>query len=120
MNHNDHMTGEEWYHTRKYTGFGKFGADYERIRSPLELYPGHAAYSGIQWYEHKPHEKESQDAEPEGIASILTPNATKETDIVDDLLANKVEAMRQNIEHIAANPGIPDDVVIMPQGIKQQ
>ena len=101
MNHNDHMTGDEWYHVRKYIGSDKYGTGYGRIRSPLELYPGHAAYSGIQWHEHKPHKEESQDAEPTGITSILTPSATKESDIVDDLLANKVEAMRQNIEHIA-------------------
>ena len=101
MNHNDHMTGEEWYHNKRYMTPSTQRVLYDTARSPLELYPGHAAYSGIQWHERKPEDVASQDAEPAGITSILTPGATKESDIVDDLLANKVEAMRQNIEHIA-------------------
>ena len=71
MNHNDRMTGEEWYHAQTYIGPGRFGTGYGRIRSPMELYPGHASYSEIQWYERRPQDAASQGTESAGIGLRL-------------------------------------------------
>ena len=94
------MTGEEWYHARKYAGYGPAGTSYGAFRTAMELYPGHAAYSGIGWIPPEPEQKTELAEEGPGVFSGLSPLAGKERDLVDDLLANKVEAMQQNIERI--------------------
>jgi hypothetical protein len=48
------MSGEEWYHARKYLGHDPVSASYDLPQSALELYPGHAAYSGFQWLAPQP------------------------------------------------------------------
>ena len=95
------MSGEEWYHVSKQTGYDQLSASYIHAKSPLELYSGHAAYAGTHWCLAEPWDPAKPDREQEAaFPSAIAAPTKQETDLVDDLLANKVEGMRQNIEHI--------------------
>ena len=93
------MTQEEWYRVRQYVGYDRTSASrhYDWARPPTEFYPGHLAYSGLTL---NPLDTRNEPKEPDTPSwSAVAPEA-KERDFVDDLLASKVEGMRQNIDRI--------------------
>ena len=100
MNTPYHLTDAEWYHARKYVAPPMSAYTQSGTQTSLDLYPGHAAYSGIQWHLDPLDPKETPTSPETGLFSGSPRQNAGDSDLVDDLLANKVEAMRQNIEHI--------------------
>lgn len=97
---------EWWYGNRKYVDYLRLTPKYS-IPSATSLYPGHAAYSGIELpsvrpigqtpgkYETLPEEKNSG-----WLTSDITGSGSRGSDTIDDLLASKLEGLHQNIQHI--------------------
>jgi hypothetical protein len=97
---------EWWYGDRKYVDYLRLTPNYS-VPPATSLYPGHAAYSGIELpsvqpisptqdkYETLPEENSSG-----WLTSDITGSGSRGSDTIDDLLASKLEGLHQNIQHI--------------------
>ena len=99
MNGRHHKTWEaEQYYMRNYT-------DHLPSTKPadttLNLYPGHATYSGLTWQPATPDIQEETAGCGAWLTSDLRPESDKAPDLAHDLLADKAHTLAGRIGHVA-------------------